>query len=84
MRFSNSEARELAIALAKSFLESQPFRPGWKWKVVDTTPDLQAPHARDRKTAIAWAVVVEWSLKGSVCDGPAILRVNVATKEVST
>lgn len=84
MRFSNSEARELAIGLAKSFLESQPTRSGWKWKVVDTTPDLQAPHARDRKTVNAWAVIVEWSLNGSMCEGPAILRVNVATKEVST
>lgn len=84
MRFSNSEAKELAIGLAKSFLESQPARPGWKWKVVDTTPDLQAPHARDRKTPNAWAVIVEWSLNGSVFDGPAILHVNVATKEVST
>lgn len=84
MRFSNSEARELAIGLAKSFLESQTSRPDWKWKIVDINPDPLAPHARERKTVNAWAVIVEWSLNGSVCDGPAILRVNVATKEVST
>jgi hypothetical protein len=82
MRISNSEAKEAAIELAVSFLASQPSKPGWEYKVVDASPDLLANEARDRKTVICWVVVVEWSRDGSVVDGPAILGVNIRTKQV--
>ncbi len=83
MRISNSEASQQAIALVVSFMQSQLPRLGWTWKVVDASPDLQAPHARDRKTIVTWAVIVEWSFNGNASDGPAILHANIATKEVS-
>jgi hypothetical protein len=83
MRISNLEAKEQATGLAGSFLESQPSKRGWKWKVVDASPDLSANEACDRKTVICWAVVVEWSKDGSGFDGPVVLRVNIGTKQVS-
>lgn len=83
MRISNSEAKETAIELAVSFLTTQPPKAGWEWEILDASPDLFASEARDRKTPICWAVVVEWSRNGSVIDGPAVLRVNIGTKQVS-
>jgi hypothetical protein len=83
MRISNFEAKERAVGLAASFLKSQPSRPKWEWKVVDASPDLFAYGARDRKTVICWAVVVEWSKEGNSSDGPAVLRVNIETNQVS-
>jgi hypothetical protein len=83
MRISKLEAKQQAIRLAESFLQSSPSKPGWAWKVVDASPDLFANEARDRKTVICWAIVVEWSKNGSVFDGPAVLRANIGTKQVS-
>jgi len=83
MRVSNSEAKETAIELTVSFLTTQPPAPDWEWQVVDASPDLFASEARDRKTWICWVVVLEWSKNGSVVDGPALLRVNIGTKQVS-
>jgi hypothetical protein len=83
MRISNSEAKETAIELAVSFLTTQPPKSGWEWKVVNASPDPFAGDARDRNAVICWAVVVEWSKNGNVVDGPAVLRVNIGTKQVS-
>jgi hypothetical protein len=83
MRISNSEAKGTAIELAVSFLTAQPPASDWEWRVVDASPDLFGSEARDRKTWVCWAVVVEWSKNSSVVDGPALLRVNIGTKQVS-
>lgn len=83
MKLSNSEAKETATDLAVSFLTTQSPKSGWEWKVLDAAPDLFASEARDRKTPICWAIVVEWSKNGNVVDGPAVLRVNIDTKQVS-
>ena len=83
MRISSLEAKQQAIGLAASFLKSQTSRPGWEWNVVDASPDLAANEARDRKTVICWAVVVEWSKDGSGFDGPAVLLVNIGAKQFS-
>jgi hypothetical protein len=82
VRIFNSKAKETAIEFAVSFLTTQASKPGWEWKIVDASPDLFASEARDRKTVSCWAVIVEWSKKCNVVDGPAVLRVNISTKLV--
>jgi len=80
MRISNTDAKELAISLAKSYLEVQPYKDGWHWTCIDAQPSA----ARARKIYSNWAVIVEWKHNECIFDGPMILLVDIQSGKVTT
>lgn len=84
MRMSNEQAKQSALALAEAHLAAQPQKPGWHYRCVDARPDELAANPKDRKTWVAWAVVVECLFNDRLVDGPVVLLVNLATNEVSS
>jgi hypothetical protein len=83
MRIPSLEAKQQAIGIAVSFLKSQTSKPGWEWNVVDASPDLSADETRDRKTVVCWAVAIACTKDGCGLEGPAVLHVNIGTRQVS-
>jgi hypothetical protein len=80
VRISPKQGQDLAIKLAQEFMSSHDTK-GWEWKLLSASPDRFTSNNKDRKLFTRYSVLVEYSKKGAVLDGPGVILVDIAKRQ---
>ncbi len=81
MHISKAKAAERALELATAFMRKQDTR-GWDWALGHAIPHSFDPCHNEHKIATKWIVTVQYSKRGTMIDGPAILQINLIDNSV--